>query len=300
MEDICRVCLSSSVTLMDIFAKRTTTFNSEPSLVQKIMDCARCDIQEHDNLPQKICISCILNAESAFRFKRTCEQSQLILSSKVKEAETSILEKRIKLEIPDKAEMIRENEPEIKPDITLKPEVKPEITVEQKGITEPEVRLEKEIHPLKVRSLEDDLSKKTTSLNKKPLPKPMKNNLKNLGQTVISKYKNNSQTQLEKHQCVQCLQTYSSASALRLHRLVHTGEKPHECPHCGGRFARMGDLRVHIRIHTGAQPYECIYCQKKFARADVFRKHRLIHRNLFSSVHTVLVNLSRKGTLIAI
>lgn len=301
MEDICRVCLSNSVTLMDMFAKRTSPFDSEPSLVQKIMECAQCDIQENDNLPQKICISCILNAESAFKFKRTCEQSQLILLSKVKEAETSILEKRIKLETPDEAEMIREKEPEIKPEITMEPErkpemtldpeIKPEHTLEQNASAEPEVTrvLEKEIHPVEVCSLENELSKKATSIPKNSQSKPKKNNLKKLGQTNQNqrKFKNKSHTQLEKHQCGQCLQMYSSASALRLHRLVHTGEKPHKCPHCEGRFARMGDLRVHIRIHTGAQPYECIYCAKKFSRSDVFRKHRLTHNeeSLFKCPH---------------
>lgn len=183
--------------------------------------------------------------------------------SKERKNQTSILDSTIKLETPDEAELIWEKQPEISPDTTL----------EQKGIEKTEVKLENENN-----NLENELLINATSiLNKKPGSMRKENILKNLRQAVTSKYKRKTKTQSGKFQCGQRLQFYSSASSLRFHRVVHTGERQHACPHCKLRFARKADLRGHIRIHTGERPYECIYCSKKFLRADVLSKHLHIH-----------------------
>lgn len=83
---------------MNLFPQKPAFFQSDATLAEKIMECVRCDIQENDNLPQKICIKCILDAETAFQFKRTCEQSLLILNTKVKVEETFNLDETIEFE----------------------------------------------------------------------------------------------------------------------------------------------------------------------------------------------------------
>lgn len=89
---------------MNLFPKKPAFFPSDATLAEKIMECVRCDIQENDNLPQKICIKCILDAETAFQFKRTCEQSLLILNTKVKQEKVYELDETIVLEANEKEE----------------------------------------------------------------------------------------------------------------------------------------------------------------------------------------------------
>lgn len=273
MEEICRICLSSSVTLLDMFAKRKSTFETEPSLAQKIMECVRCDIHENDQLPQKICISCTLNAETAFKFKRTCEQSQLILNSKINSQEIIV-----KLEPEDT--ILDEEMPLVK-----EPEIQPEISLQHLEVT-----LEKEENRIEMFHLENDLPKKATA-KLKTTRQSSKNKLKeskvlSKKQAVIcstkttKKQKSNTppnDDEFGEFQCAQCLKIVGSATALRVHSLVHSTDRPHECPHCTQRFLRKGDLRDHIRIHTGERPYECEHCFKRFVQATHLRQHLKLH-----------------------
>lgn len=73
MEQLCRVCMDSSVTLVDIFAERQQPSNKEPSLADMLNEF--CEVKPKDLLPQHICLSCVLAAQNAYRFKRTCEES---------------------------------------------------------------------------------------------------------------------------------------------------------------------------------------------------------------------------------
>lgn len=263
---------------MDMFAKRTTESETEPSLAQKIMECVRCDIHENDHMPQKICISCILNAETAFKFKRTCEQSQQILSSKIKTQEMTI-----KLE--PAAIMLDEEMPLVK-----EPEIKPEIGSEQNAKLHLEVTLEKDENRMEMFHLENDLSMKATA-KLKTTRQPAKKKLKeskalSKKQAVICSTKTTKKkvsntppddAEFGEFQCAHCLKIVGSATALRVHSLVHSADRPHECPHCIRRFSRKGDLRDHIRIHTGERPYECEHCSKRFIQSTHLKQHLKQH-----------------------
>lgn len=75
--EICRICLTASNKLVSIFALREEVHNgqSEPSLADMLNACAACHIKINDGLPQQICPSCVLSAQNAYRFKRTCEEN---------------------------------------------------------------------------------------------------------------------------------------------------------------------------------------------------------------------------------
>lgn len=136
MEAICRICFSTSA-LVDIFPNKMSFFKTDALLVQKIMEFVKCDIRENDNQSQKICIKCIVNAETAFKFKRMCEQTQLILNSKIKENETSILtfEKETPEKMYEKSEKVQESQ---------------QINILEKNATDvPKVTLEKKEYHLK-------------------------------------------------------------------------------------------------------------------------------------------------------
>ncbi|XP_030241465.1 uncharacterized zinc finger protein CG2678, partial [Drosophila navojoa] len=90
--EICRICLNASKTLVNIFALREQIHNgqSEPSLADMLNACAACHIKINDGLPQQICLSCVLSAQNAYRFKRKCEENyqQLLKSMKKKPEKT--------------------------------------------------------------------------------------------------------------------------------------------------------------------------------------------------------------------
>lgn len=45
---------------------------------------------------------------------------------------------------------------------------------------------------------------------------------------------------------------FTRNSTLRIHKYVHSGEKPCKCdfPGCGKSFAEKGNLRTHQKIHV--------------------------------------------------
>lgn len=79
--------------------------------------------------------------------------------------------------------------------------------------------------------------------------------------------------------CKLCGKTFANPSALRVHSVVHTGEKPHRCMLCGKGFTQKGNLKCHLRIHTGERPFHCMKCGRTFTQKVNLNHHLLSHRN---------------------
>ncbi|KAK5856157.1 hypothetical protein PBY51_007773 [Eleginops maclovinus] len=80
--------------------------------------------------------------------------------------------------------------------------------------------------------------------------------------------------------CEICGKTFANPSAVRIHYVVHTGEKPHRCGLCGKGFTQKGNLKCHIRIHTGEKPFCCIKCGKTFTQKVNLNHHLMGHKDL--------------------
>ena len=77
--------------------------------------------------------------------------------------------------------------------------------------------------------------------------------------------------------CGICFKAFSSKRALRLHALIHTGQKPFDCTECGKSFRHRGTLKTHMITHTGIRPYSCAICGKGFTTSSILKRHYLTH-----------------------
>ncbi|AWP19070.1 putative zinc finger and SCAN domain-containing protein 21-like [Scophthalmus maximus] len=100
------------------------------------------------------------------------------------------------------------------------------------------------------------------------------------------RYKLNSHTcvspvpsQRVSRSCELCGKTFANQSALSIHYVVHTGEKPYRCSFCGKGFTQKGNLKCHLRIHTGERPFHCVKCGKTFTQKVNLNHHLMAHRN---------------------
>lgn len=64
--------------------------------------------------------------------------------------------------------------------------------------------------------------------------------------------------------------------------------KAHSCEQCGKQFTRPSALRTHRLVHSGAKPFECSWsdCTKKFNVKSNLIRHLKLHKEKSSSVRS--------------
>lgn len=248
MEQVCRICMSSSVTLVDIFVE-CQQHSNEPSLAEIINECADCEVKQDDALPKMICLSCVLDAQNAFRFKKRCEEShqQLwrMLNDKQKQNEYD----------SNNGITTHSHEWNIGELDSVKQEV-----VESLGIDSWEVtwlpKQEDEVSsPVAVDSCKSD-------------------SILRQGSSKANKARSNSKRKKNvRISCPHCPKVFSRRGNLQAHLLVHSGERPFTCEYCSSTFNHPSNLKKHTRMHLGLSPLKCPYCPMTYTRRKHFENH---------------------------
>ncbi|KAG8256587.1 hypothetical protein J6590_108851 [Homalodisca vitripennis] len=76
--------------------------------------------------------------------------------------------------------------------------------------------------------------------------------------------------------CKLCSESFIQPNALKRHMFKHSGENPHKCCICDKQFIKLYRLENHLKTHSAKRPFECNTCGKLFNRLDDLKKHTLI------------------------
>ncbi|KAH8419029.1 hypothetical protein KR222_000992 [Zaprionus bogoriensis] len=229
MEQLCRVCMDSSVTLVDIFAERQQASQEDPSLAEMLNEF--CEVKPTDSLPQHICLSCVLAAQNAYKFKRTCEESnrqllRLLAAKEEEEAKCALsLVSAVyqKEDVPHDLVCVKsepaEEQAEVAPtkDAQHRTSFKPQIKYKRR----PNIRGEERPHKCKFCE-------------------------KGFSRVYLMRLHEKRHTGEKTYFCKQCGKGFIRGHDLKIHTRIHTGERPFKCPSCHMGFVQNHRLQSHM------------------------------------------------------
>ncbi|XP_023170484.2 zinc finger protein 572 [Drosophila hydei] len=288
MEQICRTCMTKSLALVDIF-----TDQREPSLSAMISECvASVKIKLNDGLPQKICLSCIRDIQTAFAFKRRCEKSYQVLDEKLKKKNKKLDAKNLEVPKDETGDLLstegnlheeRDNDNNCistKSSTVAAPNHSPS-RLQQKS-SEVSIQSELlEIEPWELSEPEMDIGCIKVEKEDQPdesIPQTDEaNNQEELDFSAVDDMSPSTDGKKFQFTCPHCPKSFSQKCHLNSHIRTHTGERPYQCPHCPKAFSQASNLRKHICIHSGERPFKCPHCMRGFTRHTDLQYHVSTH-----------------------
>lgn len=294
MEVICRICLADSDALMSIFEQGEQS--DMPSLADMVSQCVDCPVKNDDNLPNMICAGCTQDAQTAYKFKRRCEQSYTVLTMKAERNEMNVnLE-----ELCDMLEAENWELPKRFPDldcIKVEPEegqekAEEERTEEKAASPAKEVNTEETLHYLETTKSPtgEGTTQEQENISESPTADTddtFSTNRSPVRQINCQGYANDKQEK-ELEQDADCSTMYEDEEeelATSENSEEDTDDKAqsdkavrmHKCTECSKLFKYHKNLNAHERTHTGERPYKCPHCPKVFAQSHHAKDHINIH-----------------------
>ncbi|KOB71755.1 Uncharacterized protein OBRU01_12891 [Operophtera brumata] len=114
-------------------------------------------------------------------------------------------------------------------------------------------------------------------------------------ETRMQQYLHFKKEHTDHYKCENCSKKFTDSKSLKLHMLVHTGERPFKCEFCHQAFKKPYTTAIPYRIELASSLVPCFACQDKFKDPFLFRDHFLAEHksadktrgmHLFNNVQT--------------
>ncbi|TDG47617.1 hypothetical protein AWZ03_005915 [Drosophila navojoa] len=264
--DICRACMSESHTLVDIFCDRPLA-DYEFSVAEMLNELVDFKIARDDKLPQKICVSCGLNAQIAFRFKRRLQQSHQLLCMKVSVEYPD----GVTVADTDTDDEVKDNESESKWNLKQSKPYKRKMTSCERLIME---NLVNECDRPDSTTLDiADADSGTT--HRYPLRRCTR--MSNLSYCENITNPITLRSRLRMFKCEQCSTSFTTIDNLMKHQKSHVGEHHYKCLHCPKAYRKQSKLQKHIKCHSNEHRHLCGQCSRAFKCKADLDTHTLVH-----------------------
>ncbi|KAL7741865.1 hypothetical protein ACLKA6_012082 [Drosophila palustris] len=251
---------------VDIFALREQTETEELCLAAILNECVDCNVRPDDSLPKQICLSCVLDAQNAFQFKRRCEQShqhfcELLRMKQSFCEDWQDLKKLCKMEVGEIEDVMKTEEYVVEDSYPER---------EAGNQLPPKEYSSKSSVNIDYAALELTANETQHQCDTCEEVFPSKTNL-----MVHALVHTNNDDNSDK--CPHCGKIFTTRGSLTRHIRVHSGERPYKCVYCEKSFTQSCNLDKHVRIHSGERPYKCSHCQKAFTQSSHLVNHMRIH-----------------------
>ncbi|CAH4029944.1 unnamed protein product [Pieris brassicae] len=245
----CRSC-SNDEACVSLFDHRD---DDGVDLATKLRLIGGVEIEPSDSLPYNICLTCLQELETAYKFRRKCQEVDKELRDKNKHNQNSV---KIELNIDkDLAQDENDNFDNMETDMDF------EVPIE-------DISNKVKAKPVKVKKI----------LVRKKYPKYDYWKVCE----ICGKNTRNLATHLESHStdriysCTICQRTFKFKSGLSLHKATHEPPKK-TCEVCGKKFHIAAQYRRHFQYHANERKFECETCGKRFNSSDILRVHARSH-----------------------
>ncbi|XP_030563454.1 zinc finger protein 774-like isoform X1 [Drosophila novamexicana] len=285
--DVCRVCMAResgpSVKLINIFdwSPEVAVMEDDMGIGSTRLDdmlneCTNCEVKLDDELPKKICMRCVIDAQQAFKFRRLCNHTyhffcQLLserrnTSSEMGKNEHSATIRRqtsntgevLATTIADRLKSMETR------CLKMEEDDGKETNVNLRTHDRLDIR-KMDLGPIK---LENELRSKT--IENQDTQQGELNCMDEHGGKAMS-------SSIDRpYKCPHCSKAFAQNQHLKRHIFGHMGKRPYKCPHCPKDFAQSHHLKRHVCTHTG-QPFKCPHCSKAFSLNHLLAEHIRVH-----------------------
>ncbi|XP_037044172.1 zinc finger and SCAN domain-containing protein 12-like [Bradysia coprophila] len=264
---ICRLCLTQDLELISLYSSEESNTNSSNSKILEIIErFTTIKIHPLDNLPQKICTSCINTIQSMLAFQNKCKQNNVQLLKMTVNREECVILDDVKEEPPHLVESETSDGSENLLDESLGEMGNPD-ELQCPSPTESVDRDESEEHAKKILEVNvDDLESDDETGNF-------------MKQCPSEKYANYPKWKPPMIACDVCGKLYGKYK-LQHHMNKHNGLKPFECnePNCTSKFSGPHYLSRHKRLCHSVKPLlYCDVCGRGFKVKAGLENHRSYH-----------------------